>query len=244
MLAVVSSACGAGNRVDAGGQIWGRTFVSTVITEGGHTYQLVRGTRIRLTFNRAELAANAGCNHLSGRVDIEGERLIATNLGSTHMGCANDLNGQDAWLAKVLTARPTWQLDGANLVLRDAGTEIRLVDSRADAPDRPLQGTRWTVESTVDGPAVASVPDGAYVVFHDDRIEGFTGCNTFVGTATQRGNAITVSGLTITKVSCHGEFGRLEAAVVAVLDGEMTARVESDRLVLSHPSGRGLHLRA
>jgi heat shock protein HslJ len=47
-----------------------------------------------------------------------------------------------------------------------------------------------------------------------------------------------------TKKACADEIGRLESAVLAVLDGEVSAQVEADRLSLTRPDGRGLRLRA
>jgi heat shock protein HslJ len=45
-------------------------------------------------------------------------------------------------------------------------------------------------------------------------------------------------------MACDGDPGRLESAVLAVLDGELSAQVEADRLTLTRPDGSGLRLRA
>jgi heat shock protein HslJ len=229
------------------GSLWGRTFLSGTVTENGQDRPLVPGTRLRLTFQDGNLGANAGCNHLTGRVSIDGEHLVVGPFASTMMACDALLEEQDAWLAAFLSAGPTWRLEGDDLILSTGETEIRLVDRRTADPDRPLRGTRWVVDSIIDNESVASVPAGteAYLTFRDNnRVEGFTGCNRFGGEAVERGGRITFSQIFSTRMACDGDPGRLESAVLAVLDGEVNARVEADRLTLSRPDGRGLRFRA
>jgi heat shock protein HslJ len=191
--------------------------------------------------------ANAGCNHLTGRASIDGGRIAVDHFATTEMACDAPRQEQDAWLASFLGAGPTWRLDGDDLVLSTGDTEIRLTDRRTADPDRPLRGTRWVVDSTVDNESATSAPAGtqAYLTFGDgDRVEGFTGCNSFAGTAAERGGRITFSKIISTKKACADEIGRLESAVLAVLDGEVSAQVEADRLTLTRSDGRSLRLRA
>jgi heat shock protein HslJ len=163
------------------------------------------------------------------------------------MACEAALEQQDARLASFLSAGPTWRLDGDVLVLSTGDTEIRLVDRRTADPDRPLWGTRWVVDSIIDNQSAASVPAGREAFLTLDangRIEGFTGCNTFGGDAAEQDGRITFSKIFSTRMACVGDLGRLESAVLAVLDGEVNAQVEADRLTLTRPDGRGLRLRA
>jgi heat shock protein HslJ len=235
------------DRSGGAGDLWGRTFLSTTITENGRTRPLVPGTTLRLTFQDGSLSAHAGCNHLKGRVSVEGGRLAVDRFASTRMACDAPLEEQDAWLAGFLGEGPTWRLDGEDLVLTTADTEVRLVDRRTADPDRPLRGTRWVVDSIIDDRSAASVPAGAeaYLTLTDgDRVEGFTGCNTFGGRAVERDGRITFSEIVSTKMACDGGREALESAVIAVLDGEVSAQVEADTLTLTDPAGRGLRLRA
>jgi heat shock protein HslJ len=229
------------------GNLWERTFLSTTVTENGQERPLVPGTRLRLTFHDGDVRAYAGCNHLTGRASVDGERLVVDRFATTRMACDAPLEEQDAWLAGFLSAGPTWRLDGDDLVLSTGDTEIRLVDRTTADPDRPLRGTRWVVDSIIDDQSATSVPAGAeaYLTLDDnDRVEGFTGCNNFGGQAAERGGRITFSEIFSTKMACDGDPGRLESAVLAVLDGEVSAQVEADRLTLTRPDGRGLRFRA
>jgi heat shock protein HslJ len=226
--------------------LWGRTFLSTAVTEHGRVRPLVPGTRLRLAFQDGDVRAYAGCNHLTGRVRVDGGRLAVDRFATTAMACDPLRQEQDAWLARFLAAEPTWRLDGDDLVLGNGDTEIRLIDRSVAEPDRPLQGTRWVVDAVVGNQSATSVPAGteAYLTFGDDRVEGFTGCNQFGGTATERDGQITFSELAVTRMACSDEIMRLESAILSVLDGTVDASIEGDRLTLTHPDGLGLRLRA
>jgi heat shock protein HslJ len=240
---------GYGGGVESGGtgSLWGRTFLSTTVTENGEGRPLIPGTRLLLTFQDGELRAHAGCNHMTGPASLDGGRLGVGALASTLMSCGDVLDEQDRWLARFLSANPTWRLDGDDLILSTDDTEIRLTDRRVIDPGRPLRDTRWVVESIIDNESVASVPAGveAYLTLRGgDRVEGFTGCNTFGGTAVESGGQITFSNIFSTRKACPGESGWLESTVLSVLDGEVAAQVEADALTLTRADGRGLRLRA
>ncbi len=226
--------------------LWGREFLSTVVTEHGRIRPLVPGTRLRLAFEDGDVRAYAGCNHLTGRALVDGRRLAVERFASTDMACDPVRQEQDAWLASFLAAGPTWRLDGDDLVLGGGGTEIRLTDRSVAEPDRPLRGTRWVVDAVIGNQAATSVPAGAeaHLTFGDDRVEGFTGCNQFGGTAIARDGHITFSDIAATRMACSDEIMRLESAVLAVLDGTVGARIVGDRLTLTHPDDLGLRLRA
>jgi heat shock protein HslJ len=232
---------------DESGDLWGRTFLSSTVTVNGEDRPLAPGTRLSVTFQDGDLRVHAGCNHMSGPVSLDGGRLDVGAFASTMMSCGDALDEQDRWLAGFLSANPTWRLDGDDLVLSTGDTEIRLTDRKIADPDRPLRGTRWVVESIIDNQAVSSVPAGAeaHLTLRDgDRVEGFTGCNNFGGTAVERGGRITFSNIFSTRMACIGDSERLESAVLSVLDGRVTAQVEADALTLTRPDGRGLRLRA
>ncbi|TWP53625.1 META domain-containing protein [Lentzea tibetensis] len=242
---LLTAACGGGS--GQAGAPWGRTFLSSSVTEDGKPRPLVTGTRLRMTFENDELKAHAGCNHIGGRASLDSGKLTVSDLSTTGIGCDPPLQEQDAWFSRFISAGPAWRLEGDDLLLSTNGTELRLTDRRTADPDRPLRSTRWQVDSLADGQSVSSVPAGAeaHLVFADgNRVEGTTGCNRLTGTAVQDGTTITFSEITTTKVQCAQEQQLVENAVLAVLDGPVTQDISADALVLTHPSGRGLHLRA
>lgn len=244
-----ATGCGArstaGPGVAAAGELRGRAFLSTAVTEGGAPRPLADRTRVSLRFtDDGRLLADAGCNTMAGQVQTRGGRLAVPDLSMTEMGCDPPRHEQDAWLAGFLAARPSWRLDGATLVLTSGATELVLTDRGVAAPDVPLEGTRWQVDTLVDGQVASSMPAGgtASVVFHGGEVAVSTGCNTGSAPYTVSGTTLTVGPLSITRKACPPDLMPLERAVLAVLDGTITFEIDSDRLRLEHPSGKGLQL--
>lgn len=107
----------------------GRTFASVRVD--GH--RLVDGTQVLLAFDGDRIQANAGCNHLSGTLAVDGDVLTASNLGGTEMGCPDGLNDQDAWLSELLAAGAEATLKGDTLTLTKDAVVIELVEK--EVPD-------------------------------------------------------------------------------------------------------------
>lgn len=234
----------------AAGSAWpaDRTFRSTRVTEGGRERALVDGTRIELDFHAdGRLSARVGCNHLGGTGRIDGQALVLTDLNMTEMGCDPALMAQDGWLSGILGARPAWRLDGDRLTLTGAGVVIELTDRRVTDPDRPLLGTRWTVDTLVSGDTVSSLPDGTretYVEFdRDGRVRAVVGCPVLHARATVRGDRITFAPPTTGEPVCD-LGGSVVTALQEVLRGEVSYRIKGSRLTLTAAGGKGLGLGA
>ncbi len=143
---------------DPATQLDGRTYLSTAVTG----YTLVDGTEIAVSFDGANISANGGCNTLGSTWSLEGDVLVVPEMRSTMMACEPAaLMDQDIWLSSVLTSRPTVALDGDTLTITAQGATVTIVDKEAVDPDRPLEGTTWTLESTISADAVSSLPAGA-----------------------------------------------------------------------------------
>jgi heat shock protein HslJ len=251
LFALALTGCGRAPVTQAGAagtEPGGRTFLSTSVTEEGQPRPLVAGTRIRLSFSDDHhVGAQAGCNSMGGAARFSGGRLLVDDLATTDMGCDPARHAQDDWLARFLTSRPAWSADGTTLILENASTRIVFEDREVADPNLPLRGTRWLVDTIIDGESASSVPAGAEasITFEDgDRFGGSTGCNGMGGTATIHGQTISFSDVITTKMACDPDRNRLERAVLSVLDGDTTYRIEADRLSLNNPNGHGLGLRA
>lgn len=248
ILGALLVACGS---AASGGisDLRGRTYLSTGVTENRQPKQLVAGTRITLSFaaDGANVGAYAGCNHMGGPGRIESGRLVVGEMAMTMMGCDGGRNEQDAWLATLLTGRPTIQLSGDELVLASGTTEVRFLDREVADPDRPLTGTRWVVESVIDRDTASSIPIGSrahLTIGTDSKLTGNSGCNEMGGAAVRTGTTIAFSDVFTTRMACEPDRTRLEQAVLAVLRDTVTYEIEADLLRLRHPSGKGLDLRA
>jgi heat shock protein HslJ len=251
---LLTGACGDPSTTARAGQRsndpWGRDFLSTAVTEKGQDRPLVAGTRIRLGFtDDGRLVAGAGCNTMGGQAEVRDGRLVVAEMATTEMGCDPDRHAQDEWLGRFLSSGPRFRLVGSEMTLSGDETELRLADREVADPDRPLRGTRWVVDTVIDGEAASSVPEGAdaHIILNPDKgFGGSTGCNQMGGTAAvdEDGGTITFSDVIATKMACEDDRMALEKAVLSVLDGKVTYKLKADRLTLSHPRGKGLGLRA
>lgn len=245
-------AVGVGGAPDGG--LAGRTFLSESVTRDGVPHPLVAGTRIRLAFGDAgTFTASAGCNTMSGSVDVEDARIVVGGLAMTEMGCDPERHEQDAWLAAFLGAGPAYELEGDRLRLSGrggdrGGTVIELLDREVADPDRALVGTEWRLDGIVEGDAVSSVPGQltATLVFEAARlvveVEGCDGGSAAVeiGEATIR-----VAAWNPADLGCgRGVSKSVASKITRALDGEVAWEVEASSLTVSHPDGHGLMLRA
>ena len=244
-----------------GTEPWDRTFLSTEVTENGRPKQLVPGTRITLNFvaDGRRIGAQAGCNSMGGQASFGDGRLTVNDLATTEMGCDPPRHAQDEWLASFLTSRPEWSTSGeaaegrgdsgAVLTLDNGAARIVLQDREVADPDRPLRGTKWVVDTIIDGQTASSVPAGAEAFVAFDEQTGFsgnTGCNGMGGTSVidEARSTIRFSEVITTKMACEDERMRLERAVLVTLDGDVRYDITADVLSLDGPNGHGLRLRA
>lgn len=244
-VAVTLLASGCGNRSSGQGgtDVRGKVFTSTAVTEQGKPRALVDGTKVELTFtDDGRLLATAGCNQMQGPVALDDGKLQVSDLSMTNMGCPSpDLHTQDEWLSKLLGATPAWRMDGQNLVITGSGAEIVL------APEAPatLEGGTWQLESLVQADAVSSVPGRvpATLKFDNGKVSVFTGCND--GSASYRvdGQTITFDSLVYTDKACGPDETAAEKAVVAVLNGQVTYKIDRSSLTLTNTKGEGIQLK-
>jgi heat shock protein HslJ len=161
-------------------------------------YEPVERTRIEVDFDGKQLSAYAGCNRIEGPFRVRDERLVSDELSQTEVGCEPALHTQDDWLAAFLSSRPRISLDGHELTLRGDEATLHFRDREVADPDRPLQGTLWSIDSYSEGetllsfgsrhPALTFRDDGKVHVFYPD-----TECKLAHGSYTVQGERITFS---------------------------------------------------
>ncbi len=110
--------------------------------------------------------------------------------------------------------------------------------------DRSLIHTRWVVDKVASAGASVDPGHEAYLIF--DGVGGFTGstgCTPVNGTAVIAIDQITVS-VSGTPTCTEDERLPLHNAVLATLRGDVSYRIDWQRLMLSGPTGKGLTLQA
>lgn len=240
-LLLVATGCGSPS---TGADLKGKVYVSESVTENGKPRALVEGTNVELRFtDDGRLLAHAGCNQMQGPVSLNGGKLSVAELGVTAMGCPKpELHEQDTWLTKLIEAKPSWKLDGANLVVTGPGEEIVL------APEQPasLEGT-WTVDGLVTKDAASSVPAGvkATVSFRSGNLSIDTGCNFKGGDRPYAlsGQVIKAELGPVTDMAC-GDTNEVETALMqAFSSGGPTYEIDRNTLTLTGQDGSGVTLK-
>lgn len=238
------NACGSES--SAGGSLDGRSFLAVSVTEDGKPKQLAPNTRIGLRFADGNVHAETGCNQLGGEVSIDGGKLTVDQLGGTEMGCDPARQAQEDWVGKLLRDRPMWKLQADKLTLTRGGTELVLQDRETAQPDKPLDGTRWSLETVITGQTAShSVgSEKAHLTISGERFTGSTGCNDFQGLVARTAHTLTFGELSITLVGCPGDAAKLEQSVIRGLHGELTYSIEANHLQLRAADGNGLDFTA
>ncbi|WP_317496392.1 META domain-containing protein [Haloechinothrix sp. LS1_15] len=216
-----------------------RAYESTEVTRDGEPHELVPGTKIQLRFDHGEVGAHAGCNQLTGQAELRDDRLVIPDIGGTMMACEDELMAQEEWVSEFLTSEPVMSLDGETLVLEGDDTTIEFVESSNAEEDRPLESTRWIVDTVIQGEVASSVPEDAeaYVIFDGDgNASGNGGCNTFGAQYTATDNQLEVTDLTATMMSCGEERDQFERTVFDVLDDNPGYEIEGEELTLTAES--------
>ena len=246
VITMTTAGCGSAFSAGEPEPLAGRTFLSVPAEPGEGGMRLVEGTRVRLSFEKGTVKAQAGCNLLRGDVAADGDRLVVSEVGTTLIGCSPELTDQDTRLSRFLQDGPRWQVDGDTLLLTTHETRLRLVDIRSIEPDRPLEGSRWALETIQENGTAGSVPAGAnaYLTIGAGRVTGATNCTQFEGSASVAGSTVTFGGLTTRKVPCAAHIKRWDSAILDLLRGAVTVRITGDRLTLTGAGGRALQFRA
>jgi heat shock protein HslJ len=197
-----------------------------------------------LEFADGQASGAAFCNRFFAPVEADGPALSLGDIGSTQMACAPDVMAAESAYLAALAAVGTAVRDGDDLVLTGDGVELRF-SPVAPVPDSPLTGTRWVMDTLIEGEAASTTLGEPVLVLRDDGVvEGSTGCRAITGTWQLEGGTLTVVDLVAEQASCPPDVERQDAQVIGVLTAGPTAEVRGNRLTLTADDGRELGYRA
>jgi heat shock protein HslJ len=224
-------------------ELSGRGFVSSSVTG----YDLVDGSEITMNFLDDSVSVNAGCNTMNGGFEIADGAFVADQFAMTMMACDDPLMAQDTWLSEFLSSSPSISLDGSTLSF--SGDEVTI--TLGEIEPTALVGTTWTVTGTVANEAVSSVPmdsTASITIADDGTVAVDTGCNTGSGSVEVGDDTLTFGPIATTLRACADEaVNQLEAAVLAVLQGEVAYEIDGANMSLRSGDGAdevGLELTA
>jgi heat shock protein HslJ len=247
-------ACDGGSGADTNAdallvnELANRTFISQKVEEGGALHELVAGTELSLSFHQdRRIGAAAGCNSGGGEFRVVDDALIIDEMGTTEMGCEQQLHDQDDWYFGFLGTSPIITVDGDALVLDNGSIHIAYLDREVVVPDQNLVGPKWVVDTIIEGDAAinADWQDPATLVFGDDgTVDVFSGCNDGDAGYQVNGAAIAFGPLVLTEMACPNEMmQQLEDAVRTVVHQQQQVawEIDANRLDLNI-EGYGLSL--
>ncbi|MCP5027806.1 MAG: META domain-containing protein [Actinomycetia bacterium] len=231
VVALFAAACGSsGSRVDAGdsdtpagegsggAEIVGEWTVS-LLTADGSPVEIPEEASITLDLDGTQASGRAACNHFGGAYQVDGDRLVFSDLFSTEMGCPEPLAELETMVLGVLTASPRLERADSRLTLTSEGVSL-VFEPTPVVETVPLVGTEWVLTGFIEGEVASTHAevDRAYLVFADDgSLGGNAGCNSLRSTWTSDGNLLSVGELAITRMSCGAHSDEVEGLVLVVL---------------------------
>ncbi|MFJ2917205.1 META domain-containing protein [Streptomyces sp. NPDC087307] len=211
------------------------------VTAGGRRTAAPDGAHVVIDA-KGRATGSFGCNRFTAETRTDGDTITVRQATTTAMGCEKDAERFEGAMSRAFSGELTAAVTGRNLTLTTAtGDSIALTSE----PPAPLTGTTWTVISLVSGTTSSSLPEGterkAWLTFGEDgSVRGGLGCNSFRGTAQVTGSTLTFGPAGGTKMMCPDPGMKLERALLAILDGRTTYRIDHRTLSLTSPNGEGL----
>ena len=194
-----------------------------------------------MSFTADQVSGNSSCNRFNGQYTLSGGKLTFGPVAQTEMACMDaGVMDQETAFGSALTTVTELRTSGDGVELLNADGEIALL--LAPPPPLELAGTAWTLGGLVDG-STSTAPvagDPVTLSFEADGVSG-KACNTFRGSYTLDGDAITIGPLMSTRMACLSEeLTAQETLVLELLQSATTASVYRGVLTLTAPDGRGL----
>ena len=228
--------------------------VTVVTKEVSGAYTIAPGSTISLTFAQGRVAAQAGCNNLSGAYKVTGDVLsVSPQMVSTMMACDPALMAQDTWLTAFLSSSPTWTYDDGTLTLTN-GTDT-MVLTPAPSGAAALEGTGWKVVGLISNTSSANTVSAvdpsaiAWLRFANGQVAVNASCNSGSGSAEITDSTINFGPIAMTMRACIGPTEDVEQTVTTVLQGTTTYTLSNDPAgalltILSTDGASGLQLTA
>jgi heat shock protein HslJ len=236
-VGVVVAAGSGGSSGGTGGTIDG-TWKLTSYDVNGTATNVPDGLVVDATFADAKVSGFSGCNVYNASATVDGAKLTIGAASSTQMACeqpAMDL--EKAYLANLQGAATFTAAADKLTIFGSSGKELL---AYAKGAANPLVG-EWNVTGYNNGKeAVVSPLDGTTltaVFTPDGKVSGNSGCNTYTGSYTLEGTALTVGQLASTMMACDQPIMDQEAQFLAALQVPTTVETSGATVTLRDAAG-------
>lgn len=240
--ALALAGCGTGSAPSDGADITGEWQLASGTTLGAELL-LPPGTTATLALSGGEANGVAFCNRFSASYELDGSSFEISDIGSTEIGCEPAVMAAESTYLAALDVVDTAVLDGDDLLLTGPGVELRFGPVPV-GPDSPLEGTRWVLDTLVDGGTASSVLGEAQLeLAADGTMTASTGCRSIGGTWRSEGDLLVLDAA-YDSFRCPPPADRQDEHVLGVFAARPIAAIDGDRLTLTADDGRGLSYRA
>jgi heat shock protein HslJ len=111
--------------------LWGRSFIATSVyglpEKPDPPVDQPPHIRLSLSSGREHnLGWEAHCNGFGGSVRITATKIEVDRVGSTLVGCSDELEAEDKWLSQFMESDPEWRLEATKLTLTSDDAKIEL----------------------------------------------------------------------------------------------------------------------
>lgn len=200
----------------------------------GEPVPILDDAPITMTIEGNEIGGRAACNIYGGELQVDGEQIDIAAMSMTEMGCDGPVMEAEAAYVAALADVERWSRDRDRLTFTGEAVELIYEPVPATA-DADLVGTRWVLDSLVDGDAVSSTmgDEPATLTLRDDgTLTGFTGCRAFDGRYELGEGDVQVTRLVSDHHACP-DLASQDEHVLAVMGDRFAYEIEGDGLTLS-----------
>lgn len=233
-VALLATGCG---RLLGGGGAPPELRGDWMLAEGqvdGALLDVPDGHRITLTVDEQELGGTSACNHYGARFEAAAGRfeLVDDGLWMTEMACEPAVMEVEQRYLDAFGRGEVIQRADEQLLIMGGGVELRF-DPVAPVDDAAVAGTRWVLETLLQGEVASSVSgDGSLQLHEDGTLDGSTGCQHLRGRWETNGDEIVFPEFGA-EGECPQELQPQDDHVVTVLGDGFRPEVEGEQLTLT-----------
>ncbi|WP_143448870.1 META domain-containing protein [Kineosporia sp. A_224] len=238
LAALALTACGGGDALSTQPAAAGPDgdWVLTSGTGPAGALVLVDGSPVTLTVEGRAVSGRAACNSYSGDVAASGSGFRPGSIAMTEMACMDPaVSALERGYLDAFAAVTRATVTGDRLVLTGEGVELTF-GREAPVVDRPLEGTRWVLDTAFAGESASSVVEGSFLRLDGGDLTGNAGCLDVTGAYRVDGDTVTVTDLRRPEGAtgdCDQDASVQDSLLRDFLTGPaITATVDGDRLTL------------
>lgn len=168
-----------------------------------------QGREIGFTLHKdgSRISGYSGCNNFFGTYTFEtGNRIRFSSLGATKMACPDVAFNEQAFL-NIFGLADNYTLTGNTLSLNVGRRAPLAIFKKVEKPTEGITEKYWKLK-TLEGKEVKMHKNQEREIYFmlktdDNRVTGFAGCNSIMGTYTlEKGNRIRFSQMATTLMAC------------------------------------------